>query len=157
MRDTDFSKLLMHLNMLHRYSVHKKSSEIGVYYGQPQILKYLKEHGESSQTQIARALNVSAASMAVSVKRMQKAGLLEKKADDSDMRYNRIKLTDVGLEKERQCFEIFTEVTDKLTYGFSEEEKKTLRSYFERMIDNLSEDGKSADDIMSELKKAHKR
>ena len=157
MRDTDFSKLLMHLNMLHKYAVHTKSSEIGVYYGQPPILKYLKEHGECSQTEIARALNVSAASMAVSIKRMQKTGLLQKKTDDSDLRYNRITLTPLGLEKEKQCLDIFSEVSQRMTEGFSEEEKLTLKNYFERMTANLSADGKSTNDIMTELKKAHKK
>lgn len=157
MLNTEFSKLLMHLNVLHKYAIHTKSSEIGVYYGQPPILRYLREHGECSQTEIARALNVSAASMAVSIKRMQKAGLLEKKTDDSDMRYNRIKLTPLGIEKEKQCLDIFDGVSERMIDGFTEKEKQTLKDYFERMTANLSADGKSPDDIITELKKAHKK
>lgn len=154
MNDIEFSKLLMDLGVLHRYTVFTNTSSIGVYYGQPQILRYLKERGECSQTEIAKYLNVSSASVAVSIRRMQKSGLLEKKADDSDLRYNKIKLTALGLEKERRCLEIFEECSQKLVSGFSPEEKKQLAGFFERMIANLTEDGKTADDAIEELKKA---
>ncbi len=154
MNDIEFSKLLMDLGVLHRYTVFTNTSSIGIYYGQPQILRYLKEHGECSQTEIAKYLNVSSASTAVSIKRMQKSGLLEKKADDSDLRYNKIKITPLGLEKELKSKEIFDECSKKLVSGFSEEEKILLKSYFERMIANLTENGKTADDAIVELKKA---
>ena len=157
MNDIEFSKLLMDLGVLHRYAVFTNTSAIGVYYGQPQILRYLKEHGECSQTEIAKYLNVSSASTAVSIKRMQKSGMLEKKADDSDLRYNKIKITPLGLEKEQKSREIFDECSKKLVSGFSDEEKIQLKNYFERMIENLTENGKTADDVIGELKKAELR
>ena len=88
---------------------------------------------------------------------MQKSGLLEKKADDSDLRYNKIKITPLGLEKEQKSREIFDECSKKLVSGFSDEEKIQLKNYFERMIENLTENGKTADDVIGELKKAELR
>lgn len=64
--------------------------------GQPVILFMLRNHesGEDwDQKQYSEALGVSPATVAVSIKRMERAGLLSKIADPQDLRRNHLVIT----------------------------------------------------------------
>ena len=50
------------------------------------VLEYIIKNDGCSQNELAEFLCVSPASIAVSTKRMQKAGYLEKKEDENDLR-----------------------------------------------------------------------
>lgn len=122
-----------------RFIVHNSLKDSKVYFGQPPILDYLFEHGSCTQNELAAAMSVSPASMAVSVKRMQKSGLVQKVNDEKDMRCNKITITEFG---KNQVNEIHSrlEIIDKKTYaGFSEEELCQLKSYIDRINKNLSD------------------
>lgn len=130
----------MQLNLLHRYSAQVCSVSCGVYRGQPPILDFLMENGECSQKEIADFLRVSPATVAVSIKRLQKSGLVEKKTDESDLRYNKIRLTEKGYDADKQARRIFNDRDKRMFKGFSDEEILTFSSYLDRMIENLTPD-----------------
>lgn len=128
------------LSCVHRYYISKIAGKFGVYRGQPPIMDYLTVHGESTQRDIAEALHISPASVAVSVKRMVKAGLLEKTADEHDLRFNKIKITALGAERNRACRAAFDEIDGRMFQDFSQEELDQLAQYLKRMCENLSVD-----------------
>lgn len=51
-----------------------KLAEVGLYRGQPPILGLLHQHDGMSQKEMARALNLSPATMTVTLKRMERRG-----------------------------------------------------------------------------------
>lgn len=124
---------------MHRYVIHKTASASGLYYGQPPILEYLMENGECTQTCLAEFLHVSPASVAVSIKRMQKSGLVKKVADEGDLRCNRISITPTGKglisDFRKEC----DSVDKQLFAGFSDEDIAQFRSYLERLRGNISD------------------
>lgn len=132
--------LIGRLNIIHRICVHRAAVDNGIYYGQLPILETIIEHNRCTQTELAETLQVSAPSVATSVKRMQKAGLLKKVADESDLRCNRISITEKGLEFAQHCRSAFDKVDARMFEGFSAEECKTLYGYLERLIDNVATD-----------------
>lgn len=96
---SELKELVFKMNRLDcykRYAMHKMLRDSGVYFGQPPVLDYLSEHGECSQKELSDGINVSPASVAVSVKRMQKSGLITKISDENDLRCNRIALTEMA-------------------------------------------------------------
>lgn len=128
------------MEALRRFCVQNAIKDSKVFFGQPPILDYLIEHGQSTQADIASALGVSPASMAVSVKRMQKSGLIEKVSDENDLRCNKITITDFGRKEQQKVHRSFDKI-DKTAYdGFSEKELEQLNSYIERINLNLSRD-----------------
>ncbi len=133
-------KRMNKLNILHRIHIHKQAVKNGLYLGQLPILEYVESHDQCTQREVADFMEVSPPSIATSVKRMQKAGLLLKAADKSDLRYNRLTITEKGREISRKCRKDFDEIDAKLFSGFSEQECEQLRGYFERMIANMSTD-----------------
>lgn len=98
-----------------------------------------------SQKEISQALQISPPTVAVSIKRLEKAGIIERRADERDQRLSRIFLTREGrsvTEKVRECIK---EKEKLLFQGFSESEICLLRRFFLQMIQNLEEDGNEKD------------
>ncbi|NLA76250.1 MAG: winged helix-turn-helix transcriptional regulator [Clostridiales bacterium] len=126
-------------SLMHRYIIHRTASANGLYLGQPPILEYLKENSACTQNRLAEHLHVSPASVAVSIKRMQKAGLVEKLADEGDLRCNRISITPTGEQLIDSFRDECEKVDEKLFSGFSEEEIKHFCSYLERLQHNISD------------------
>ncbi|PYG87403.1 DNA-binding MarR family transcriptional regulator [Ruminiclostridium sufflavum DSM 19573] len=134
----NITKKMNTLNILHRICIQKQVAKNGLYFGQPPILEYVANHDKCTQCEVADFMKVSPASIATSVKRMQKSGFLEKVADESDLRYNRLKITEKGRELSQECRKDFDRVDAQMFSGFSDEECEQLCGYFERMIKNLS-------------------
>lgn len=152
----DIARKMNSLSILHRICIQKQASKNGLYFGQPPILEYVAHHDQCTQREVADFMKVSPASIATSVKRMQKAGLIEKVADNSDLRYNRLNITDKGRELTYKCRKDFDKVDAKMFSGFSDEECEQLSCFFERMINNLSTDelnNKSFFSLIAESKK----
>ena len=80
--------------------------------------------------------------MAVSVKRLEKKGLLNKRVDKEDMRFNKIALTEEGAKKAAAAKEGMGAVDKRCFNGFSEEELDALVRFYERMIKNLESEVK---------------
>ena len=93
-----------------------------------------------SQKEISENLHISAATVAVSMKRLEKTGVIERRSDQEDQRRIRIYLTERGrelIEKVRT----FVEQNEKMIFqGFSESEMCLMKRFFDQMIANLEED-----------------
>lgn len=139
----DYKKLtgtFLCLDALKRFTVQNSLKDSKVYFGQPPVLEYLVTHGQSTQAELAAAMGVSPASMAVSVKRMQKNGLVEKVGDENDLRRNKISITEFGRQELAKVHSAFDEIARKTYDGFSEKELGELQGYLERINKNLSDD-----------------
>ncbi len=128
-----------HYHCSHRSIIDGRFREKGLYVGQPPILKYLSEHKNATQKEIADALHVSAPSIATSLKRMEEAGLVVRLESKKDARRNNLKLTKKGKELSEYADNLFLRVDDVTFTDFTEEELDTLISLFERMNKNLIE------------------
>ncbi len=138
---------MFQLNMLRRYYTRKVSQEIGVYFGQPPILQLLDEHGCMTQKEIADSLHVSPPSVATSVKRMSKTGMLRKTTVASDMRCTKISLTDRGKSANAQFKKRFDEIDAMTLNGLDDEQREMLSEMLDIMINNLSNDEINTDSL----------
>jgi DNA-binding MarR family transcriptional regulator len=125
------------LTQLHRSRLYRVAMSRGLYIGQPALLLTLKQQGICSQTDLAEALNVTTPSIAVSVKRLEKNGLITKTINEKDNRYNQIELTDEGKKSAKVCEDIFDTINDRMFDGFSKEDLALINAFLERMRQNL--------------------
>lgn len=105
--------------------------------GQLPILWTIGQLGRVSQGQVARALGVSRAAVAVSAKRLEKAGLVRREKEPDDQRRTMIALTEKGeavAQGARNCQE---ELLSHRLEGFSQEELSCLMGFYRRMNQNL--------------------
>lgn len=144
------------VSLLHRYRISNAVSHLHLYRGQPQVLEYLIEHGGCSQVELSEALGVSGASIATSIKRLCKAGFVERHEDENDRRINRIFVTEKGKETFLQGDAECKKVDALMFKGFSEDEISGLLSMLQRIEDNLSVGGLSNKDIIKDMIKKAK-
>lgn len=135
------------VTLLHRYRISTALSGLNIYRGQPEILGYLIENGECSQKNLADSMGVSSASVATSIKRMCKAGLVERAEDESDRRINRIRITEKGREIFAVGREKCNKVDSEMFKGFSESEIDEFSDFLQRITENLSADGLSEKEV----------
>ena len=121
----------------HRKIIEREITNLGIHPSQHHILMYLARNGASTQCSIAQAMEVSAATIAVSLKKLEKGKYIEKKNNPEDCRVNLISLTEKGEEVVNLSQRLF-EQTDEATFcGLTEEEKEQFHGYLERIIQNL--------------------
>ena len=135
----ELTRALSDLEFLKKYTVYSSLKDSPIHFGQPPVLDYLEKHGDCTQTELAGAMGVSPASMAVSIKRMQKSGLVEKKNSNKDLRCNKISITKLGKEQLDELKKSFERIDCELFTGFSDEELNELYGYIERINKNLSD------------------
>ncbi len=130
------------LTHLYYRNTFRNLSEIGIHPKQIPLLILLDKKDGMSQREISEELHISAPTVAVSMKRMEKAGIIERKSDEHDQRMVRIYLTARGretIEKSKKC----VEDNEKTVFaGFSESEMCLMKRFFDQMIKNLGGDDK---------------
>lgn len=146
---------LIQLNALKRIQTHRAASEIGLYDGQMPLLETLEREECLTQKALADRLHVSPASVAVSIKRMQKSGVVDKIPSEEDLRYNRIRLTEKGRDLTRRTRELFDRLDDEMFAGFRTEECEQLYGYLCRMAQNLAKEDLEGADMMTLMAKEH--
>lgn len=132
------SARLNKLYLSRRVMLNKQAMAAGLYIGQLPVLEDIRHHDGCTQQDIARRLQVSPATIAVSTKRMQKAGLIEKKVDESNLRCNSLHVTERGWAYAEQARALFNASDRQLLAGFSNAEMDTLTGYLDRMIKNIT-------------------
>lgn len=112
-------------------------AEVGIYRGQPPIMGLLYQHDGMSQKEMANALNLSPATMTVTLKRMEKAGLVRREMDEHDQRILRVHLSEQGKQMWLKSADQIRCVTEELLEGFTPEEERQMREYLFRIARNM--------------------
>lgn len=121
----------------HRKTVEKRICSLGIHPSQHHFLMYIARNGVCTQNSIAEAMEISAAAVAVSLKKLEKGGYVEKRSSQSDGRSNWIALTEKGEDVVKQSTHMFEQVDKKMFESLTEEEQQALHEIMERIIDNL--------------------
>ena len=109
--------------------------------GAPLILLTLYDTGQKgqalSQRELARRLFLSPATVAVSLRTMERSGYVARRVDESDQRRNLVSITEEGKRTMELCAQAFLAADARLLSDFSAGEKQQLTSFFIRMLRNL--------------------
>lgn len=128
----------IHMGKAHRSVLEKRLQETGVYRGQHHLLMCIARNPDLSQKELAEIQRVSTAAIAVSLKKLEKGGYVERVVDVKDNRSNNIRITEKGLRVVHQSIHIFQKVEDMTFTGFSDEEKTQFLDLLRRAGDNLA-------------------
>lgn len=122
----------------HRKVMQHYLDETGVYQAQHHLLMRISHDRYATQKDLVRLMNISAATIAVSLKKLEKGGYIKKEMVQEDNRLNQIIITEKGNKVVEQSKQIFDATDRKVLDGFTEEEKVTLSSLLYRLNTNLS-------------------
>jgi MarR family transcriptional regulator, organic hydroperoxide resistance regulator len=84
----EFSKIQRHM-----------SNSAGLYSGQPRVLTILKDNEGCTLSELSQLCGVGMPSLSVSLRNMEKTGLIYKQADENGSRMQSLYLTETGLQK----------------------------------------------------------
>ena len=112
-------------------------SQSSLHIGQPEMLFYIHEHPGCSQKQIADEIHVTPASVATSLKRLEKNRLITRRADTADTRCNRVYITQAGERELDFCCNGLEQIDNVLTNLISDDEMRIMESLLSRMRASL--------------------
>jgi DNA-binding MarR family transcriptional regulator len=124
--------------MLRRIMLNKTTNNAGLYMGQLPILAYICHNDGCTQKEISDWLNVSPASIALSTKRLQKAGFIKKTVDKDNLRCNRLSVTESGSETAFKCREAMNLFDTNMFGGIGEEGLAQFGKTLDTFINNLT-------------------
>ncbi|AHF08699.1 MarR family winged helix-turn-helix transcriptional regulator [Desulfitobacterium metallireducens] len=130
--------LIMQVFHSHLHYNFAKLEKVDMHPRQFPMLKIISEYPGLKQSEIAEKLRIKPPTVAVSVKRLEKAGYIEKKHDDHNQRISRIYITDTGAQVMELGRAIISEEEQTLLQGFSPEEIALVREYLQRINQNLT-------------------
>lgn len=99
----------------------------------------LEENGPLAQKNLAERAHVEQSTMAALVARMERDGLLARAPHPTDRRASLLSLTAKAKARLPRAKEQMSEVADRVTAGFSEEERATFLAFLRRAVKNLGE------------------
>lgn len=139
------------ISVIHRCQISKSASKVGLYFGQPSMLRYIIDHDACTQKEVAEAMHISPASAATSLKRIEKAGLITRTADPSDNRKNHLSVTEKGRQALGEFHKICDSTDKEMFKGFTREEIDTLHGLLLRLHENLDSRSYTPQEISSLL------
>lgn len=129
--------LLAQVCHLHYTRAHALLEAIGLYRGQPPVLRALWEQEGQTHSELARRLRVTPATVTRMIQRMEKAGFVVRREDPDDQRVSRVYLTEAGRAVRADVQAVLQTVDDETFAGFASEERDQLRQYLTRIRANL--------------------
>ncbi len=140
--------LFLRLARQQRALIAGRLRETGVYQSQHQTLMDIAFHPDASQKDIARRQEVSTATTAVTLKKLERAGYIRRVMDETDNRYNRLQITEKGQKIVCQSHKILHRTEEEMFAGFTEGDFRQLETLLERVCQNIeqmsAEDGRQA-------------
>ena len=137
------------LELVHQLAHRRGAQEHGLYFGQMPVLDFIAANPGCTQVQVADHLRVSPASIALSTKRLQKAGYLTKEVDAENLRCKRLYISEEGQRACAMCRERLDQIDTVAFQGFSEEELEAFSSFLDRITLNMT--GETENVVSGEL------
>lgn len=122
----------------HRCAIEKQMQSFGIHRSQHMMLMYLSHRTTPpTQAEIANEFGISPATVAVTIQKLNAAGLIERLSSKADPRAKDIRLTEAGADIVRRSEALAAEIDERMCAGVSEEEMQTLLRILAKMNDNL--------------------
>ncbi len=138
MEDEKLLSLFTDMARNHTSYVERRLQPLGIHAGQGAILTALGEHGPCTQKELAEYRRVSAATISVMLRRMEKGGLIVRTASN-DGKGNRIDLTDAGSRMYRELARDRIGESERMFAGLTAAELSAAEKIFQTISRNMEE------------------
>lgn len=132
--------LVNYMARLFAQALYRRIRPHGVTRGQFPVLLMLWEQEGLTQTRLAEALAVEQPTMANTLKRMERDGLIQRAADPQDRRQARVHLTARGSGLQAALTSSAREANAAALQGLSAEDRQQFLALARRVISNLERD-----------------
>ena len=109
------------------------------------VFAVLKDGAALSQAALAKVAKVEQPTMAATLARMERDGLIRREPDPADRRSTRVRLTPEAIAKLPDLMALRSEFAEEALEGFDEAERKLLAGMLMRIIANVEGTAKGCD------------
>lgn len=141
--ENSFHYLLMGTHAVVHKELLASLKDTGLTIGQPKVLDYLHDHDGTSQTEIARACHIEAATLTSLLNRMEEKQLLVRRTLHGNRRTYYIFLTPQGREMAAKVQQMFAQLEQKAFDGLEDKEQAELQRLLDRVYENLRKEKRS--------------
>jgi MarR family transcriptional regulator for hemolysin len=110
---------------------------LGVATGQLPVLALLQDGAALSQKELADLVRVEQPTMALTLTRMERDGLITRQPNPDDKRSSLISITPTALSRMPEIFDVLRQGADEALAGFSDAEREMLTELLKRFVGNL--------------------
>ena len=139
--DMPVGMMITHVARTHMEQIRRSLESYGVQRTYGPILKELSLSEGLTQKDLAESMCITAPSMSVNLQKMENAGLLIRKADESDMRQIRLYLTEKGKETAEKADREIALSETKLIEMLSLDEQQELKRLLIKILKNQTKEG----------------
>lgn len=133
-------KKFIALDREHHRLLEKEAGALKMHRSQHAMLLYIKRCSHApTQKELADFLLISPAAVAVTIKKLEDAGYVERKSDERDSRRNSVSLTEKGEKVLLDTKKLFDAVDRRMFEHFTQEEYDIFTRCLDKMKKNLSE------------------
>lgn len=108
------------LELIQKITGRRLLARLGLHTGQPPMLHFITTHPGCTQKSAADELDITPASAAASLKRLEKAGLVSRRTDKNDSRCNKLYVTEKGKQLNTEAMNQFELIDAKMLTGITE-------------------------------------
>ncbi len=132
----------LHTNRLHRAAIEVALADLGIHHSQHRMLLHIHRAGGAlTQKELARELDISAAAVTATLKKLESAGYIHRSEKAGDSRCKQIAITPSGVDVLERSYDLFTAVDLSMFGDFSREELAAFSSMLLRMQAALAAGG----------------
>lgn len=133
----DVEYLIVEVCREHYSRAHNLFGKLGLYRGQPSILKALWKQDGLTHTELAGLMRVQPATVTKMARRLEQTGFVTRRPDPDDQRVSRVYLTAAARAIEADVNQVGRTIAKEALRGFTPEEICLLRRFLIQLRDNL--------------------
>jgi len=146
--------------LAHRQLLMREMAEHGLHPGQAFCVAAISHREGITQAELAEELGVSRPTVSVMLRKLERAGVVERRTDPDDQRYTRLFLTDEGRERFGVMHTVLAEIAEKAVAPMPEHDRTELTRLLGELTENiqaaLAERSESSDTDATAAGKSHR-
>ena len=139
-QENDYIAAVNEASYLFGESVCRELENIGMKYSYRHIMKPLMENESLTQLELVKITNLKAPTISITLRNMERDGIVRREKNDNDRRETHVFITDKGKKMYAKVLTALDRAERSMLNGLSEKELKAMRATLEKMSANLKAD-----------------
>ncbi len=147
---TDYNQLLVksdpsiesvnRVSFLFASAVYKEMDKIGIRPSYRNIMSSLCENESLTQLELVKITNLKAPTISITLRSMERDGIVSRVKNDIDRRETHVAITDKGRKIYQKMLVSIEKIQKKMTNGLTDKEAEQISAILKKMSDNLDAD-----------------
>ncbi len=147
---TDYNQLLVksdpsiesvnRVSFLFASAVYKEMDKIGIRPSYRNIMSSLCENESLTQLELVKITNLKAPTISITLRSMERDGIVSRVKNDIDRRETHVAITDKGRKIYQKMLVSIEKIQKKMTNGLTDKEAEQISAILKKMADNLDTD-----------------